>query len=102
MPDVLLLCEYATLGGGERSMLASLDGIAKAGFTPSVAAPPEGSLAEALRSAGYDGWLMIESFGRALPDLAAATRVWRDLSTSPEGVYTEGLKLIKEQWQTAA
>ena len=57
---------------------------------------------KALRSAGYDGWLMIEAFGRALPDLAAATRVWRDLSTSPEEVYTEGLKLIKEQWQAAA
>lgn len=57
---------------------------------------------KALRSAGYDGWLMIEAFGRALPDLAAATRVWRDLSASPEEVYTEGLKLIKEQWQAAA
>jgi D-psicose/D-tagatose/L-ribulose 3-epimerase len=57
---------------------------------------------KALRSAGYDGWLMIEAFGRALPDLAAATKVWRDLSTSPEEVYTEGLKLIKEQWQAAA
>ena len=28
---------------------------------------------------GYDGWLVIEAFGRALPDLAAATKVWRDL-----------------------
>jgi len=57
---------------------------------------------KALRSAGYDGWLMIEAFGRALPDLAAATRVWRDFFPSPEEVYTEGLKLIKEQWQAAA
>ena len=57
---------------------------------------------KALRSSGYDGWLMIEAFGRALPALAAATKVWRDLSSSPEEVYTEGLKLIKEQWQAAA
>lgn len=57
---------------------------------------------KALRSSGYDGWLMIEAFGRALADLAAATKVWRDLSTSPEEVYTEGLKLIKEQWEAAA
>lgn len=55
-----------------------------------------------LRSGGYDGWLMIEAFGRALPDLAAATRVWRDFFPSPDEVYTEGLKLIKEQWQAAA
>ena len=30
-------------------------------------------------STGYDGYLTIEAFGRALPALAAATRVWRDL-----------------------
>jgi|SRR5271154_4005714 len=27
------------------------------------------------RLSGYDGWLTIEAFGRALPPLAAATRV---------------------------
>lgn len=57
---------------------------------------------KALRSAGYDGWLTVEAFGRALPALVAATKVWRDLSTSPDEVYTEGLKLIKEQWEAAA
>ncbi|MDF1609942.1 sugar phosphate isomerase/epimerase [Hoeflea sp. YIM 152468] len=39
---------------------------------------------------GYDGWLTIESFGRGLPDLAAATKVWRDFAESPEAVYREG------------
>ena len=33
----------------------------------------------AARDAGYDGWFTIEAFGQALPDLAAATRVWRPL-----------------------
>ena len=28
----------------------------------------------ALREVNYDGWLVIEAFGRALPDLAAATQ----------------------------
>ena len=55
----------------------------------------------ALRSGGYDGWLVIEAFGRALPDLAAATRVWRDFFPSRDEVYTEGLKLVKEQWEAA-
>jgi D-psicose/D-tagatose/L-ribulose 3-epimerase len=54
----------------------------------------------ALRKVGYDGWMVIEAFGRALPDLAAATKVWRDLFPSPEEVYTKGLQLIKEKWQT--
>jgi len=56
---------------------------------------------KALASGGYDGWLVIEAFGRALPDLAAATRVWRDFFPSREEVYTEGLKLVKKQWQAA-
>jgi D-psicose/D-tagatose/L-ribulose 3-epimerase len=55
----------------------------------------------ALRKARYDGWLVIESFGRALPALAAATRVWRDLFPSAEEVYTQGLRFIKEQWAAA-
>ena len=45
----------------------------------------------------YDGWMTIEAFGRALPDLAAATKVWRDLFPSPEDVYTKGIKFMKEQ-----
>lgn len=53
---------------------------------------------ETLKKVGYDGWLVIEAFGRALPDLAAATRVWRDLFPSPKQVYTHGLKLIQQKW----
>jgi len=57
---------------------------------------------KALRSGGYNGWLVIEAFGRAMPDLAATTKVWRDFSPSLDEVYTEGLKFIREQWQAAA
>lgn len=51
-----------------------------------------------LKALGYDGWLTIESFGRAVPELAAATRVWRDFFPNPEQVYTEGYRLIRETW----
>jgi D-psicose/D-tagatose/L-ribulose 3-epimerase len=54
-----------------------------------------------LRQVGYDGWLVIEAFGRALPDLAAATRVWRDLFPRADEVYTQGLRFMKEQWAAA-
>ncbi|MBN1590272.1 MAG: glycosyltransferase family 4 protein [Pirellulales bacterium] len=47
MARLLILCEYPTLSGGERSMFATLDGVARAGFDVSVMAPPEGPLAEA-------------------------------------------------------
>jgi D-psicose/D-tagatose/L-ribulose 3-epimerase len=53
----------------------------------------------ALKKVKYDGWMVIESFGRALPDLAAATKVWRDLFPSPEEVYTQGLRFIREKWK---
>jgi D-psicose/D-tagatose/L-ribulose 3-epimerase len=56
----------------------------------------------ALRQVGYDGWLVIEAFGRALPDLAAATKVWRDLFPNAEEVYTQGLRFMKEKWAAAA
>jgi D-psicose/D-tagatose/L-ribulose 3-epimerase len=57
---------------------------------------------KALRSAGYDGWCVIEAFGRALPDLAAATRVWRDFFPSPSEVYEEGGKFSRKTWKAAA
>jgi D-psicose/D-tagatose/L-ribulose 3-epimerase len=55
----------------------------------------------ALKQIKYDGWLTVEAFGRALPDLAAATRVWRDLFPNPEEVYSKGLKFMKEMWLTS-
>ncbi len=53
---------------------------------------------KALREVGYDGWLVIEAFGRALPDLAAATKVWRDLFPVDVEVYTQGIRFMKEKW----
>ncbi len=55
----------------------------------------------ALKALGYGGWLTIEAFGRGVPELAAATRVWRDFFASPEEVYTEGYELIRESWDAA-
>jgi glycosyltransferase involved in cell wall biosynthesis len=52
MPRLLILCEYPTLLGGERSMLATLRAVAAAGFDVHVAAPPGRPLADALREAG--------------------------------------------------
>lgn len=54
-----------------------------------------------LKKLGYQGWLTIEAFGSALPDLAAATRVWRDFFPSREQVYTEGYQLIRAAWDAA-
>lgn len=44
----------------------------------------------------YDGFLTIEAFGRALPALAAATKVWRDLFDDPMALCRDGLAFIKK------
>jgi glycosyltransferase involved in cell wall biosynthesis len=54
MPKLLLLCEFATLNGGEQSMLSTLPGVRAAGFRPIVACPTVGPLAEALGQLGVD------------------------------------------------
>ena len=55
----------------------------------------------ALKSSGYDGWLTIEAFGRALPELAAATCIWRDLFDTEIEVAEKGLPFMKRQWDSA-
>jgi len=54
IPRVFLLCEYGTLSGGERSMLATLDGVRSAGVELAVIAPPRGPLAEQLAARGVE------------------------------------------------
>jgi len=56
----------------------------------------------ALQAIGYDGWLTIEAFGRSLPELAGATKVWRDFFPDPRQVYEEGFRLIRDGWAEAA
>lgn len=60
-----------------------------------------GSVFRALRRTGYDGWMTVEAFGSALPDLAAATKIWRPLFDSPEDVYRRAYRLMREGWDAA-
>jgi len=53
----------------------------------------------ALKETGYNGYVTIEAFGRALPALAAATRVWRDLFPDAMGLCRDGLAFIKSKTQ---
>ncbi|MGN6544985.1 MAG: sugar phosphate isomerase/epimerase family protein [Aureliella sp.] len=52
---------------------------------------------ESLAEIGYDGWLVIEAFGQALPELAAATRIWRKMYDDEMTLAKEGLAFMKEQ-----
>jgi len=53
----------------------------------------------ALKSIDYDGWFMIEAFGLALPDLAAATKIWRRMFTTEEALAKNGLAFMKSRWE---
>ena len=59
------------------------------------------SVFKALKAVGYDRWLTIESFGSALPDLAAATKIWRPIFKTPEDVYRKGYRLMRDGWDAA-
>lgn len=49
------------------------------------------------KSTGYDGYFTIEAFGRALPGLVAATKVWRDLFPDALGLCRDGIAFIKSK-----
>jgi D-psicose/D-tagatose/L-ribulose 3-epimerase len=69
--------------------------------TPGKGHVPWAATMKALKQSGYDGWCVIEAFGRALPDLAAATRVWRDFFPNRDEVYQFGGKFLREEWAKA-
>ena len=54
----------------------------------------------ALKSAGYSGWLTCETFGLALPSIAAATKVWRPLYTTEHEAYARALSAMRNAWNT--
>ena len=52
---------------------------------------------DTLKEIGYDGWMMIEAFGLALPELVAATKIWRRMYHSEEQLARDGLAFMKAQ-----
>ena len=51
-----------------------------------------------LKEVGYDGWLTIEAFGLSLPELAAATKIWRRMYDSEEQLSRDGLAFMKSEF----
>jgi D-psicose/D-tagatose/L-ribulose 3-epimerase len=51
-----------------------------------------------LKEVKYEGWLMVEAFGLSLPDLAAATKIWRRMYPSEEHLAREALRFMKSRW----
>jgi D-psicose/D-tagatose/L-ribulose 3-epimerase len=52
-----------------------------------------------LKEMFYDGWLVVEAFGLALPALAAATKIWRRMYSTEEYLATRALRFMKSRWE---
>ncbi len=57
-------------------------------------------LFESLHKHKYGGWLVIESFGSAIPEIAAAACIWRDLAPTSEAIAEDGLKFLRNRAST--
>lgn len=64
--------------------------------TPGQGNIPWAETFQAIKKTGYDGWLVIEAFGLSLPELAAATKIWRKMYQSEEQLAREGLAFMKK------
>ena len=55
----------------------------------------------ALRATGFDDCLCVEAFGSGLPEIAAATRVWRPLFPDTETLFAESAAFVRRTWAEA-
>jgi len=54
---------------------------------------------QALKNVDYQGWLTIEAFGRGLPNISAATKIWRPMFEDEMTLAKEGLVFIKQKYK---
>jgi len=64
--------------------------------TPGQGSVPWEATFKTLKETGYDGWMVIEAFGLALPELAAATKIWRRMYQNEEQLARDGLAFMKK------
>jgi len=57
---------------------------------------------DALRDISYDGWLTVEAFGSFLPNLAAATKIWRKLFDSEDELAVRAYTFLASNWERGA
>jgi D-psicose/D-tagatose/L-ribulose 3-epimerase len=52
---------------------------------------------DTLHETGYDGWMVVEAFGLALPEISAATKIWRRMYESEEQLAREALLFMRAE-----
>ena len=59
------------------------------------------AILHAVKATGFDGPVVVEAFGSGLPDLAAATRVWRPLFPDLETLFRDSAQAIRAAMEPA-
>jgi D-psicose/D-tagatose/L-ribulose 3-epimerase len=52
---------------------------------------------DALHEAGFDGWMVVEAFGLQLPEISAATKIWRRMYESEEQLARDAIQFMKAE-----
>jgi D-psicose/D-tagatose/L-ribulose 3-epimerase len=52
---------------------------------------------DAIKASGYDGWMVVEAFGLFLPDIAAATKIWRKMYQDEDQLARDALAFMKAE-----
>jgi D-psicose/D-tagatose/L-ribulose 3-epimerase len=52
---------------------------------------------DTLHETGYDGWMVVEAFGLALPEILPATKIWRRMYHSEEQLARDALTFMQTE-----
>jgi D-psicose/D-tagatose/L-ribulose 3-epimerase len=50
---------------------------------------------DTLQDVRYDGWMVVEAFGLALPNIVAATKIWRKMFPSEDQLASDSIAFMK-------
>ncbi len=65
--------------------------------TPGAGAIPWAATFDALKHNNYNGWMVVEAFGLALPALAAATKIWRRMFDTEDKLASDALAFMRRE-----
>ncbi len=69
--------------------------------TPGTGQIDFGTIFSAVKKTGFDGWVVMEAFGAGLPELAAATRIWRPMFEDHPQLFRDSAEFIRRTWAQA-
>ncbi len=69
--------------------------------TPGTGQIDFGAVFSAVKKAGFDDWVVMEAFGAGVPELAAATRIWRPMFDDHPQLFHDSAAFIRKGWAQA-